>query len=102
MLAYVIFFLYRRHAPSLRFLRKLRVGSLRRYSRIVQNICKSSGLFLLPASLRSAHDCRKPTRQRISVCPLLGGVFWRRGTPKLVEQGASYSEGYKRYPNGGR
>ena len=32
----------------------------------------------------------------------LGGGFWRRGTPKLVEQRASYSEGYKRYPNGGR
>ena len=32
----------------------------------------------------------------------LGGVFWRMGTPKLVEQGASYSEEYKRYPNGFR
>ena len=30
----------------------------------------------------------------------LGGVFWRRGTPKSVEQGANYSEGYMRYPNG--
>ena len=27
----------------------------------------------------------------------LGGVFWRWGAPKLVEQGASYSEGHKRY-----
>ena len=32
----------------------------------------------------------------------LGGVFCRRGAAKLVEQGASYSEGYMRYPNGFR
>ena len=30
----------------------------------------------------------------------LGGVFCRRGAAKLVEQGASYSEGYMRYPHG--
>jgi len=48
--------------------------------------------FLLSASLRSAYDYRKPTLQRISVCPLLGGVFLRRGAQKSVEQGASYSE----------
>ena len=32
----------------------------------------------------------------------LGGVFCRRGAAKLVEQGASYSEGYMRYPHGFR
>ena len=33
---------------------------------------------------------------------LLGGVFLRMGTQKSVEHGASYSEGYIRYPNGYR
>jgi len=36
--------------------------------------------------------------ERFSIYPL-GGVFCRRGTTKLVEQGASYSEGYIRYLN---
>jgi hypothetical protein len=37
--------------------------------------------------------------ERFSIYPL-GGVFCRWGTAKLVEQGASYSEGYIRYPHG--
>ena len=36
-----------------------------------------------------------------SIYPL-GGVFWGMGAPKSVEQGASYSEGYIRYPNGSK
>jgi len=56
--------------------------------------------FLFVHSSRRS-DYSQPTPAYISMYPL-GGVFWRRGTPKSVEHGASYSEGYIRYPHGYR
>ena len=44
--------------------------------------------FLSPFDMLSPSLC-----ERFSIYPL-GGVFCRWGTAKLVEQGASYSEGY--------
>ena len=48
-----------------------------------------------------AQNFLKAPRQGDSIYSF-GGVFWRMGAAKLVEQGASYSEGYIRYPNGFR
>ena len=43
-------------------------------------------------------DCLRP--RRISVCSPLGGMFWRRGTPKLVGMGPIPRRGSIRYPHG--
>ena len=99
-LVYVIFFVYFDLLPH-------KWGPLRKYVRVLWDICKHR--IFLPSAPFVASDYSAPSSptyrympplcERCSICPL-GGVFCRMGTAKLVEQGASYSEGYIRYPNG--